>query len=87
MPHQCNECDAEFTLNSEFEKHITKMHNFRFLCEVCGFETKDKKTASHHKQQHSQQEHFKCDKCNKTIKRRSDFLKHVREKHGVNRFS
>ena len=63
------------------------MNNFSFLCEVCGFETKDKKTASDHKQEHTQQQHFKCDKCNKTIKRRSDFLKHVKEQHGTNRFS
>ena len=35
----------------------------------------------------NEQEHFKCDKCNKTIKRRGDFLKHVREQHGINRFS
>ena len=69
------------------EKHITKMNNFRFLCEVCGFETKDKKTASNHKQEHTQQQHFKCDKCNKTIKRKFNFLKHVREQHGTNRFS
>ena len=63
------------------------MNNFSFLCEVCGFETKDKKTASNHKQEHTQQQHFKCDECNKTIKRRSDFLKHVKEQHGTNRFN
>ena len=87
MSFQCNECDSEFTLKSDLEKHITKMHNFRFGCEVCGFETKDKKTASNHKQQHTQQEHFKCDKWNKTIKRKFNFLKNVREQHGMNRFS
>ena len=51
------------------------MNIFRFLCEVCGFETKYKKTASNHNQEHTQQHHFKCDKCNKIIKMRSDFLK------------
>ena len=57
------------------EKHTAKMNNFSFLCEVCGFGTKDKKTASNHKQEHTQQEHFKCDECNKTIKRRKKLCK------------
>ena len=63
------------------------MDTFNFLCELCGFETKDRKIASHHKQEHVQQEYFKCDKCNKTILRKHNFLKHVREQHGINRFS
>ena len=58
-----------------------------FLCEVCGFQTKDEEVASNHKYQHTQQQGFKCDKCNKTIKRRKNYLKHVREQHGLNRFS
>ena len=57
-----------------------------FLCEVCGFQTKDEEVASNHKYQHTQQQGFKCDKCNKTIKRRSDYLKHVKEQHGLNKF-
>ena len=61
---------------SEELQHITKINDF--LCEVCGFETKDKKAASKHKYQHTQQQGFKCDNCNKTFKRKYNYFKHVR---------
>ena len=45
-----------------------------FLCE---------RVISNHK---NQQQGFKCDKCNKTVKRRSDYFKHVKEQYGLNKF-
>ena len=45
MVFPCGECDKVFPKQWELERHV-KIHNKVFLCEVCGFETKNKQSLT-----------------------------------------
>ena len=49
-------------------------------------QVEDKKVALIHKKQHAQ-EYFQCEHCNKSIKNKNNFLRHVKEQHEVDKFS
>ena len=86
MVFPCGECDKVFPKQWELQRHVNRMHNDIFSCDVCKFETNDKRKMSIHKKQHVQ-EYFNCGQCRKTIKGKGNFQVHVREQHGAKRFS
>ena len=86
MVYLCDECGEQVSKAWSLDRHVKQSHKINFKCNLCEFETDDKQSSTIHKK-HYAQEYFQCEHCNKRVKNKNNFLRHVKEHHEVQRFS
>jgi len=86
-PHVCEVCNKAFAQYTGLKTHRNVHTRERpFKCNICSASFSDPSSCARHRREtHANPEGYKCyhPGCKTSIKRRSCFMKHLKQKHGI----
>ena len=80
--YACNQCDQQFTVQSNFTQHIQSKHEgFKYACNQCDQQF----TLQSHLSKHIQFKHegvkYACNQCEQQFTLQSNLIHHIKRKH------
>ncbi|ENN76712.1 hypothetical protein YQE_06777, partial [Dendroctonus ponderosae] len=79
--YYCNTCSAEYQTQDEVEKHISKIHEEFYSCEVCTHTCKKAYSFAIHMKSHSSDDMMVCPLCSYSTQRRTCLQTHINRVH------
>ncbi|XP_060520870.1 zinc finger protein 91-like [Cylas formicarius] len=79
--YYCNTCSAEFQTKEEVEKHIIKIHEEHYACEICNHTSKKAYLFAVHMKSHSNDDMMTCPLCSYSTQRRTCLQTHINRVH------
>ncbi|XP_030747665.1 endothelial zinc finger protein induced by tumor necrosis factor alpha-like [Sitophilus oryzae] len=79
--YYCNTCSAEYQTQEEVEKHIVKVHEEFYSCEVCHHQSKKAYSFAIHMKTHSKDDMMVCPLCSYSTPRRTCLQTHINRVH------
>nr|XP_054760081.1 zinc finger protein 729-like [Lytechinus pictus] len=84
-PFRCKRCRKLFPSEGLLRQHLAfhrEMKKIKPICKVCGLECKHETALKQHLLSHDSSS-FQCPKCQRFLKAKKDFVRHLRRKHNM----